>query len=205
MRKKIIGKIFIALGAVAVLAAAGLVGYNTYRSHAADKAAKTALSALEKLMPSVTYEAGSEEAEALLDNEEKDYVPTIEVDGKEYLGVIYMPSTDTELPVLNELVGDNLDIAPCRYYGNIKRNNLIIAAHNYTSFFDRLDELQIGDEIILVTADGIKYTYEVTELDLLGGWEGQKMRSGFDSWDLTLFTCTWSGRSRVTVRAVLKQ
>lgn len=204
MKKSIAGKVLIALGGLLVLAALSLVAWNMYRSYSADKAAKGALSKLLAVMPT-TIDAGSEDAKVLDENTDDGYVPSIEVDGKLYIGVVYIPSTNTELPVLNELTNDNLNIAPCRYYGNVKRNNLIIAAHNYATFFDHLEELTIGDEVIFVTADGVRYTYEVTELDLIGGANGEKMRSGFDSWDLTLFTCTWSGRSRVTVRAVLKK
>ena len=38
---------------------------------------------------------------------------------------------------------------------------------------------------------------------LLSGWDSPSLiKGGGSDWDLTLFTCTWSGYSRVTVRLV---
>lgn len=201
-----LGKAFIILGAVSLFAALFLVLWNKYESDRAKESADKALSQLMEKMPETTI--SSEEAQQLKDNgslsSDDSYIPTIEVDGNLYIGVIYIPAIDTELPVMKDWSYANLDIAPCRYYGQIKNSNLIIAAHNYATFFDRLDELNAGDEIFYVTVDGVCYEYEVTQTELIDGGNSYIMRDNSDKWDLTLFTCTWSGYSRVTVRAVLK-
>ena len=46
--------------------------------------------------------------------------------------------------------------------------------------------------------DGNVFSYEVTLLEILQPNEADEMESG--DWDLTLFTCTVGGKSRVTVR-----
>lgn len=51
-------------------------------------------------------------------------------------------------------------------------------------------------------ADGICYQYEVAGLEELGGTAVEEMQAG--DWELTLFTCTYGGRTRVTVRCVEK-
>lgn len=196
-----LGKSFIIIGAVLLLAALSLVLWNKHESDAAYEKAQSALADLKDKMPSTTVDR--KDSLDLIE-EEKGYVPTIEVDGNEYLGVVYIPSIETELPVINKWNYDNLAIAPCRYYGSLAENNLIIAAHNYATFFDKLQNLNPGDIIIFVTADGIKYEYEVSTTEIIDGGNPARMKSDFESWDITLFTCTWSGYSRVTIRAVLR-
>lgn len=207
MAKNRLGKALIILGAVLLFAALSLVLWNNYESSRAEKSANQALSNLLDKMPEKTINSNDSDAQKINEylSEDDSYVPTIEVDGKLYIGVVYIPSIKTELPVMKDWSYENLNIAPCRYYGSIKHENLIIAAHNYTSFFDKINKLSPGDEIIFVTADGISYEYEVTQSELIDGGNSFLMRDNQDNWDLTLFTCTWSGYSRVTVRAVLKK
>ena len=196
-----LGKMFIIIGAVLLLAALSLVLWNKYESDSAYDKAQSALSELKEKMPTETVDRKNS---LDLIEEEKGYVPTIEIDGNEYIGVVYIPSIDTELPVIKEWSYDNLAVAACRYFGSVNENNLIIAAHNYETFFDKLKDLNPGDIIIYVTADGIKYEYEVSTTDIIDGGNPARMKSDFDSWDITLFTCTWSGYSRVTIRAILR-
>ena len=50
---------------------------------------------------------------------------------------------------------------------------------------------------------GKVYDYEVVQIDTIGGYDVPSMHDGSGkSWNLTLFTCTLGGRSRVSVRAV---
>lgn len=206
MKKNRLGKFLVILGAVLLLASLSLVLWNNYESLRAENAANAVLSKLLDKMPE-TVKSSDAEAKKIDEyvSEDESYVPTIEVDGNLYIGVVYIPSIETELPVMKDLTYKNLSIAPCRYYGSIQHENLIIAAHNYATFFDRIQELNPGDEIIFVTADGISYEYEVIQSELIDGGNSYIMRDNQDNWDLTLFTCTWSGYSRVTVRAVLKE
>jgi sortase A len=46
--------------------------------------------------------------------------------------------------------------------------------------------------------DGNVFVYEAAVVETLGPTDVEEMHSG--DWDLTLFTCTVGGRSRVTVR-----
>lgn len=129
--------------------------------------------------------------------------PYIELDGNIYIGIISIPSIGIELPVINHWSYPSLKISPCRYKGAVADDNMIIAAHNYRSHFGRINELSGGEEIIFTDVAGNLYRYEVTFVDNIRGTDIDTME--FDSsenWDLTLFTCTLSGQSRVTVRAI---
>ena len=74
----------------------------------------------------------------------------------------------------------------------------MIAAHNYEGHFKRLSQLQAGDLISFTDVSGLERMYEVTLLETLPGNATEEMiTAGFD---LSLYTCTPGGSSRVTVR-----
>lgn len=123
--------------------------------------------------------------------------------GDTYLGYLSIPALDLTLPVLQDWNFDHLKIAPCRYSGSLETGNLVIAAHNYKRHFGLLSSLQTGDAIQLTASDGTTYDYEVCEITILQPEDIDKMISG--SWDLTLFTCTYGGKSRITIRCSLIQ
>ncbi|MBQ8181961.1 MAG: sortase [Ruminococcus sp.] len=125
-----------------------------------------------------------------------------EIDGDSYVGIISIPRLGVRLPVMSEWSYANLKISPCRYSGRADTDDIIIAAHNYSSHFGNIADLLIGDEMIFIAADGIEYRYTVTQTDTLDGTDVEGLvANDSSSWDLTLFTCTLSGQSRVCVRA----
>lgn len=126
----------------------------------------------------------------------------IEIDGNTYIGYITIPELSLELPVMSEWNYDNLKISPCRYKGTAAGGDLIIAAHNYQSHFGRLKEIYNGLIIYFTDGDGKVREYEIQQVETIDGQDIDAMEFGSaDTWDLTLFTCTIGGVSRVTVRA----
>lgn len=79
-------------------------------------------------------------------------------------------------------------------------DTLIICAHNYESHFGKIKNLAPGSKVYFTDIDGNNFSYEVVEICILDPYAIEEMQSG--DWDLTLFTCTWGGRTRVTVRCV---
>lgn len=200
------GRFLIAAGTVLLLAALSLVLWNCYRERTSENSMNTVLSELKKEISEVSSvgsdnlnESGDDKTGGL--SAEKEY---IEIDGKLYIGIISIPSIEVELPVMEEWSYDNLDISPCRYSGSLAAGDLVIAAHNYTNFFSRLGELNSSDEVIFTTASGVEHKFQVIQTDIVNGTDIDTMLSGSDDWDLTLFTCTWSGWSRVAVRTAAK-
>ena len=80
---------------------------------------------------------------------------------------------------------------------------MVIAAHNYRSHFGRLKDLPQGEEVIFTDMDGNVFRYRTAEMEILSPFAVEEMTSG--DWDMTLFTCTVGGQSRVTVRCVLEE
>ena len=121
----------------------------------------------------------------------------VEIDGHAYIGYLSIPKLELELPILSSWSYPKLQIAPCRYYGSLRGEDLVLMAHNYNSHFGRISQLEILDTLSFTTMDGKQITYQVVGKDILDPTAVEEMTNG--DFDLTLFTCTYGGRSRVTV------
>lgn len=206
------GKIYTGIGLLLLAAALFLTGYNLWSDARANVSANMVL---EQLNPDIQGNTGMSlptlpSGESLEEAYIPDYIlnpemdmPEEEVDGQEYIGVLKIPVLSLELPIISEWSYPSLRIAPCRYAGSAYLNNMVIAAHNYYSHFGYLKNLSQGDEITFTDVDGNVFRYEVAALETLSPFAIEEMTSG--DWDLTLFTCTVGGQSRVTVRCVLAE
>lgn len=184
------------LGAVLVLAALSLFLWNQREN---DEAGTSA----EKILPQVieqieTPGAGQEVEEPSYPNPYDPTMTEVEIDGYAYVGYLSIPSLELELPVMSEWDYTRLKIAPCRYAGSTKTDDLVICAHNYTRHFGPIRNLAAGDTVTFTDMDGVVWQYEVVAVDILAPTDVEDMTAG--GYDLTLFTCTYGGASRVTVR-----
>lgn len=149
-------------------------------------------------------EYATEETQEATEEPTQEEDPVVEIDGSQYIGIISIPCLNVELPVMKDWSYPKLRRAPCRYQGSAATGDLIIAAHNFRSHFGNIQSLNSGDQIVFLNANGDKYIYEVIQTDMVGGRDIPAMLAGSqEGWDLTLFTCTLSGQTRVAVRAVL--
>lgn len=207
------GKILIILGLLLITAALFLTIYNIYEDHDAQDHVYDATEQLAERIPQNISGENSDLPEstpsALPEQEIADYIlnpamdmPTETIDGVEYIGILRIPDLELELPIVSEWNKANLKIAPCRYTGSVYQDNMVIAGHNYRSHFRRLiKNLQVGAEVTFTDVDGNVFRYRMAEREILGAYDSEEMRNA-DDWDLTLFTCTIGGRSRVAVRCV---
>lgn len=136
------------------------------------------------ITPSDVYEPSTEMAE-------------VEMDGYAYIGYISMPSLDLELPIMSEWDYKRLKVAPCRYTGSVNGDDLVLLAHNYTKHFGKIRRLTAGDIVSFTDVDGVTTHYEVISLVTLQPTDVEKVTAS--GYDLTLFTCTYGGSTRVTV------
>ena len=187
-------------GLLLIAAALALAAYNVIDAQRAARSAAQALEALSQttaVSAAEPEEASADNAPAYLADPEMP-MPTVSFDGNDYIGRVDIPSLGLSLPVISEWSYPRLKIAPCRYTGSAYLDNLIIAAHNYSSHFGNLNRLNTGDTVMFTDVDGNQFTYAVSLIEDLPGTAIEEMQAG--EWDLTLFTCTLGGRSRVTVR-----
>ena len=204
MSKRRVGLAMMIAGILAVAAGLGLGGYNLWDNYEAGVRADSVLDAIvrhqEEAAAAADPERVPETAPELILNPSRE-MPVLEVDGKRYIGTVSVPAIDIELPVQESWSLSLLRTAPCRYKGSVYQGDMIICAHNYATHFGRLRNLLPGDQVIFTDIDGNEFYYTVAEKDTLPGTAVEEMESG--EWDLTLFTCTMGGQSRVTVRCSL--
>ena len=220
MRIKI-GLIFIALGAVLILGALSFFMYNQYEANTAEAASADLLPKLmaqiEQQSTAETDDSGEvmdsadEEAEDEEDGDlPEDYdpeetqpdesyapMPTVKIDGYNYIGYLSIPDLNLELPVMSTWSYPKLKKAPCRYVGSPEQDNLIIMAHNYPKHFGSLKDLYNGDRVYFVDMEGVTHEYQVSYKEVLQPTDVETLVTG-DA-DLTLFTCTYGGKTRVVV------
>ncbi len=184
--RKWIGVICVFLGVVCILSSVGFIIINQLEEKNAEGISKSLLE---------NFQNQINENESNSDNIE---MPTVKVDGYDCIGVLSIPVLDLELPVLTDWSYAKLKKAPCHYYGSYFDKNFVVAAHNYKSHFGRLSELQAGDIVTFTDTSGKVHYYNVVILETLPKNATEEMiASGFD---LSLYTCTLGGGSRVTVR-----
>ena len=201
MKRKKKGTWLMTGGLLLIAAALFLTCFNLWDERRATNSAGEALRELEAVRPeeAEATEPGEAEIPAYLLDPGRE-MPAVEVDGGRYIGVLEVPSLGLELPVMETWSYPNLRVAPCRYSGSAYQADMIVAAHNYKTHFGQLKELRPGDEVRFTDTEGNVFRYAVAELETLGKYDVEEMTSG--DWDLTLFTCTYGGQSRVTVRCL---
>lgn len=205
--KSKLGIILISIGLFLIASALGLLIYNNFENRRAKLEADSVLEAIqedlyEKRAENETIPVITDEPEVTEENLQKE-MPVMEIDGYDYIGYLSIPSIDLNLPVMSEWDYPRMKIAPCRHYGSIYTNDLVIAGHNYSSHFGSLPNLSIGDSVFFTDMDGICRTYVVMESEILEPDQIKEMKES--PWDLTLYTCTIGGAHRVTIRCSLIQ
>ena len=183
------------IGALCLLGALGLTGYNVWDEQ---RASRSVVESAEQLSTVIQPKA---ESDQLLLPQEQTVMPAVPLDGNNYIGVLEIPTLGLSLPILDECTDSLLKVAPCRYAGNLY-DGLIIAGHNYVSHFKKLSQLAPGDAVRFTDVDGNVWEYTVTTTEIISGYDVEGMEEG--DWELTLFTCTYGGQDRVTVRCTME-
>ncbi|SHG11357.1 LPXTG-site transpeptidase (sortase) family protein [Bittarella massiliensis (ex Durand et al. 2017)] len=164
------------------------------------------LEVLQQQIPTQEERKAQEDA-ALEQTELPDYVlnpdmemPTQEIEGNDYIGVVDIPSLGLSLPVMSEWSYPKLKLAPCRYYGSAYTGCLTIVAHNYHTHFGLLREVLVGTQVLFTDVKGRQFSYEVSTVETI---EATAIEDAVSSvWDLTLITCTTGGQTRLAVRCL---
>lgn len=193
MRKRHAGMMLIVIGVVLTMSALLLFLYNRREDEQAGERADSIVQQLEAELPEVTPELLEGEAVP----EESAEMKVVEIDGYGYIGYLEIPDLSLQLPVMAEWDYKRLKIAPCRQFGAVGTNDLVIAAHNYDRHFGRLKTLQGGESVTFTDMDGIVTSYVVEKVETLKPTAVDEVQNS--DYDLVLYTCTLGGKTRVTV------
>lgn len=196
--KRKAGNFLIILGCALLAAALALFLYNRNEQLQAASASREAIpkvvEAIRERQQQEPEKTASTEPTAMVVPE----MTVVDIDGYGYIGFLGIPSLELELPVMTDWTYPQLQIAPCRYCGSTFTDDLVVMAHNYPQHFGKLRDMRAGDTITFTDMDGNTTEYEVVALDVLDALAVEDMTAG--EYDLTLFTCNYGGRSRITVR-----
>lgn len=190
----------IIIGSLMIAACAALVWWNYHQSskakRSADKLQTQVENAIAQQENASSLHPDSSEAPAI--EAVKKQMPVVEVDGNDCIGYLTVPAADLKMPVFNTFSYDKLNIAPCRYYGSLETDDLVIAGHNFNSGFEKLKQLKKKDTVLFTNMNGETYSYRVEDTEMLKPEQVTDMVQS--SYDLSLYTCNYSGSERFTVR-----
>lgn len=194
------GSIWIGMGLLFIVAALCLCGYNLWDAKRAEKAVGEVLQSFEiekKEYAPADPETGEYEVPDYVLNPQMQ-MPTQKHGDYHYIGMLELPACDLKLPVISEWTYPALKIAPCRFSGTPYLGNMMIAAHSYEAHFRKIRTIPMGEIVIFTDMDGNVFQYEIIDRENVSGTDLNALQGG--DWDLTLFTCTPGGSSRVAVR-----
>ena len=201
-----LGMALVFAGFFLLCAAGGLLYYNHAESLRAQEASAQVLEALAEQIQtnqrgepvSPTERPSGADTPLTLPTETEDLCPTVQIDGVDYIGVISFPSLSIELPVMAQWSPAGLQTAPGRYSGTPAGKDLVIAGHNYDAHFGQLQDLRLNDPVLFTDVNGKVYDYAVLDIEILQPTAIEDMIAG--DYPLTVFTCTYGGRTRLTIR-----
>ena len=126
------------------------------------------------------------------------------------IGEIRIDKINLKLPILYETTEELLKIAPTKYSGQAINGigNLVIIGHNYYdgTHFSNLNNLSIGDEVILTDLNKKSCTYEVFDKEIISPKDFSCLaedKNNLKSF-VTLITCINGVDNRLVVKCVEK-
>lgn len=194
--------VLIALGIVLLLSSAVLETVNMSTDRRAREKSELIVSELRERITDVPADSSFPDISDNYDNNADEEVREdfITVDDDRYCGILTIPAIGAELPVSYDYSYEQMSESLCRYCGSLETDDMIICGHNYRSFLQKLDRVNEGDSIFFTDHRGVSYEYAVNEIQLIGGYELRELLEGGSDWDLSLFTCNYSGYYRYVLR-----
>lgn len=122
------------------------------------------------------------------------------------IGKIVIPSIQIDYPILRCTTDELLKIAPTKLCGPDinEKGNLCIIGHNYhnSNFFSKLNQINIGDNVVLTNADNkSELTYVANKIYVISKNDLSVLNQQNDKEiELTLITCTNNKNERLIVK-----
>ena len=199
-KRRLVGNILMITGLILLLGAGGLFFFNMLENNTFDEASR---SLAEQVKSEMGIESADDPDSADIElqeivREQETEIKSRQIGDGMFDGILAIPSIDLEMPVYDTWNEDYLRRSVCRYYGSPYTDDFVIAGHNYRSGFGKLKTLKPGDEVYFTDMSGEISYYVVKQIEVLDGTDIDGMLSG--GWALSLYTCTYGGSARLTVR-----
>lgn len=129
---------------------------------------------------------------------------TPELQGFAVVARVDIDCIDAHLPVLSEATREALKVSACILEGTLpgEDGNMVVTGHNYAngSIFGKLDQVKVGDTVLLTGQDGSSQVYTVYAIDHIKPNQSEKLNDTEYARELTLLTCENHGNGRLVVR-----
>ena len=190
--KKLIGALLI-LGCLSIVAAGLIYANMMEQGELARKQAQDLLSSAQ----TTSSPSGTASVRVLED-----------VQNYSVIAKLTIPKLGLELPVIKDYSEEALTVSVCYYAGPTQpgsAGNMVIVGHDYKSgaHFGRVNELKIGDSVVLMDVWGKEYTYQVYELVQVLPDDTASLNVYEGTSAVTLLTCTDNANKRLLVRCKL--
>ena len=145
------------VGIVLILSAVGLLVFSKISISRAQDNAQKIVSEMYSLMPEVTDGAPDERANPSM--------PMLQLDGKNFVGIIEVPQFGTRLPIYGKWERSQVTKYPCRYTGSVYSDVLVIGGSDNEGQLDFVKEISNDDSVYITDTTGIRYKYTVYDIN----------------------------------------
>ena len=150
------GKLLWLAGLLLVIASLALLLVTRNRAGTAQVEAARIAMQLEQVMPSRV--AGTMEDYFGMD------MPIYQVGGKEFSGVLEVPAFGARLPIGSSWDKGLVTSYPCRFSGTVYDGTLVIGGSDQTGQLSFLEQIDIGDVVIVTDMTGAEFVYAVERI-----------------------------------------
>jgi sortase A len=179
------------LGIVLIIVGLSIIGSALFMRYSASRQQKAMIVAFENTIADIDKNLSSENTESVEIFPVKK--PPLE-DISSAIGIINIPKIDLKVAVGEGIENKTLKYAVGHFEGTAmpgEKGNFAVAGHRsytYSEYFNRLDELNVGDDIIVKTSKG-EFTYKVYDKKVVEPTEVSVLDKTKEA-TITLVTCT---------------
>ena len=192
MSKK--SKLLILCGTLLVLCSLILLLSSEIITEKSQKKTAEILAYLEEVLPS--------ESVGSTDSYSSMQMPSLEVEGKNIIGIVEIPDSDVTLPIESAEKESSFPFLPQRVSGTVYDNSLIVVGKDKKGQLDCLKKADIGHSVTVSDMTGAKFSYIIERIERKKDVNTDILSDG--QYDLTLFVQEESTMEYIVVRCKQK-
>lgn len=127
-------------------------------------------------------------------------MPTLEIDGEDYTGLIEIPALGVTLPLADKWDKRTAMKHPCRFAGTVYDSTLIVGGADRPGQFAGFDMIQPGSTVTVTDMTGWTFDYVIHRIDRSSAVSEEVLKAG--NADLTLFVRNAYGLDYILLRCV---
>lgn len=147
-------KSLVIVGVGLIVTAIVILAVSQWNIHASKQKTQEYLSTIGKLIPNPQGALPQERAHNAM--------PTLSIDGADFVGILEFPKYESSLPVCDDWGKPSK--YPCRFSGSIYNRTMQIGATSQSGQYDFYSDISVGDSVSFTDMEGNRYSYTVTDI-----------------------------------------